>query len=94
MAAAFSSDGEAVLRRTLDPAAAAPRGDKDEFYEVDRAAAFVRDGGFRKVCRGGGAGAASRLSSASHPVPPLRSPCSSPMRCWRMRRPLRPGWRR
>lgn len=49
MAAAFSSDGEAVLRRTLDPAAAAPRGDKDEFYEVDRAAAFVRDGGFRKV---------------------------------------------
>ncbi|OXB68500.1 hypothetical protein ASZ78_000437 [Callipepla squamata] len=49
MAAAFSSDGEVALRRTLHPAAAAPQGDKDEFYEVDRAAAFVRDGGFRKV---------------------------------------------
>uniref|UniRef100_A0A803XLU5 2-(3-amino-3-carboxypropyl)histidine synthase subunit 2 n=1 Tax=Meleagris gallopavo TaxID=9103 RepID=A0A803XLU5_MELGA len=24
----------------------------------------------------------------------VRSPCSSPMRCWRMRRPWRPGWRR
>ncbi|NWR37028.1 DPH2 synthase, partial [Tachuris rubrigastra] len=30
-------------------AAAAPRGDLDGFYETGRAAAFVRDGGFRKV---------------------------------------------
>lgn len=74
MAAAFSSDGEAVLRRTLDPAAASPRGDKDEFYEVDRAAAFVRDGGFHKVCGGGGAGTESLLSSSSHPVLPSGRP--------------------
>ncbi|XP_057281823.1 2-(3-amino-3-carboxypropyl)histidine synthase subunit 2 [Pezoporus wallicus] len=51
MATAFSSDGEAVLRRELGPAAPppAPRGDLDGFYEMGRAAAFVRDGGFRKV---------------------------------------------
>ncbi|KAM6080599.1 LOW QUALITY PROTEIN: 2-(3-amino-3-carboxypropyl)histidine synthase subunit 2 [Theristicus caerulescens] len=49
MATAFSSDGEAALRRELGPAAAAPRGDLDGFYEMGRAAAFVRGGGFRKV---------------------------------------------
>uniref|UniRef100_A0A8C5X4K1 2-(3-amino-3-carboxypropyl)histidine synthase subunit 2 n=1 Tax=Malurus cyaneus samueli TaxID=2593467 RepID=A0A8C5X4K1_9PASS len=50
MAAAFSSDGEAALRRELLPAgAAAPQADLDGFYEMGRAAAFVRDGGFRKV---------------------------------------------
>ncbi|XP_066411863.1 2-(3-amino-3-carboxypropyl)histidine synthase subunit 2 [Molothrus aeneus] len=50
MAAAFSSDGEAALRRELHTAAAAaPRSDLDGFYEMGRAAAFVRDGGFRKV---------------------------------------------
>ncbi|XP_037259938.1 2-(3-amino-3-carboxypropyl)histidine synthase subunit 2 [Falco rusticolus] len=50
MATAFSSDGEAALRRELGPTAAPPpRGDLDSFYETDRAAAFVRDGGFRKV---------------------------------------------
>ncbi|NXK32054.1 DPH2 synthase, partial [Piprites chloris] len=50
MTAAFSSDGEVALRRELrPPAAAAPRGDLDGFYETGRAAAFVRDGGFRRV---------------------------------------------
>ncbi|KAM6124596.1 2-(3-amino-3-carboxypropyl)histidine synthase subunit 2 [Pterocles gutturalis] len=49
MATAFSSDGAAALRRELGPAAAAPRGDLDGFYEMGRATAFVRDGGFRKV---------------------------------------------
>ncbi|XP_062437396.1 2-(3-amino-3-carboxypropyl)histidine synthase subunit 2 [Rhea pennata] len=52
MATAFSSDGEAALRRALGPAAAAaaaPRGDLDGFYEMGRAAAFVRGGAFRKV---------------------------------------------
>ncbi|NXE45301.1 DPH2 synthase, partial [Casuarius casuarius] len=49
MATAFSSDGEAALRRALDPVAAAPRGDLDGFYEMGRAAAFVRGGAFRKV---------------------------------------------
>ncbi|NXF58105.1 DPH2 synthase, partial [Ciccaba nigrolineata] len=50
MATAFSSDGEAALRRELGPAAAAaPRGELDGFYEMGRAAAFVRGGGFRKV---------------------------------------------
>ncbi|NXT00488.1 DPH2 synthase, partial [Jacana jacana] len=51
MATAFSSDGEAALRRELGPAAAAaaPRGDLDGFYEMGRAAAFVLGGGFRKV---------------------------------------------
>ncbi|NXV13721.1 DPH2 synthase, partial [Cepphus grylle] len=49
MATAFSSDGEATLRRELGPATAAPRGDLDGFYEMGRAAAFVRGGGFRKV---------------------------------------------
>ncbi|XP_009086898.3 2-(3-amino-3-carboxypropyl)histidine synthase subunit 2 [Serinus canaria] len=50
MAAAFSSDGEAALRRELCAAvAAAPRSNLDGFYEMGRAAAFVRDGGFRKV---------------------------------------------
>ncbi|XP_068262829.1 2-(3-amino-3-carboxypropyl)histidine synthase subunit 2 [Nyctibius grandis] len=49
MATAFSSDGEAALRRQLGPAVAAPRGDLDGFYEMGRAAAFVRGGGFRKV---------------------------------------------
>ncbi|XP_051480619.1 2-(3-amino-3-carboxypropyl)histidine synthase subunit 2 [Apus apus] len=50
MAAAFSSDGAAALRRELGLAAAAePRKDLDGFYEMGRAAAFVRDGGFRKV---------------------------------------------
>ncbi|XP_075567480.1 2-(3-amino-3-carboxypropyl)histidine synthase subunit 2 [Pelecanus crispus] len=49
MATAFSSDGEAALRRELGPAAAAPQGDLDGFYEMGRAAAFVRGGGFRKV---------------------------------------------
>ncbi|XP_068808984.1 2-(3-amino-3-carboxypropyl)histidine synthase subunit 2 isoform X1 [Struthio camelus] len=51
MATAFSSDGEAALRRALSPAAAAaaPRGDLDAFYETGRAAAFVREGAFRKV---------------------------------------------
>lgn len=74
MATAFSSDGEAALRRELGPAAAAPRGDLDGFYEMGRAAAFVRGGGFRKVSgAGGGAGpgAAGRgppQPAASHPV--------------------------
>ncbi|XP_067157192.1 2-(3-amino-3-carboxypropyl)histidine synthase subunit 2 isoform X2 [Apteryx mantelli] len=49
MATAFSSDGEAALRRAPGPVAAAPRGDLDGFYETDRAAAFVRGGAFRKV---------------------------------------------
>lgn len=50
MATAFSSDGEVALRRELRAAvAAAPRKDLDAFYEMDRAAAFVRDGRFRKV---------------------------------------------
>ncbi|XP_075615713.1 2-(3-amino-3-carboxypropyl)histidine synthase subunit 2 isoform X1 [Balearica regulorum gibbericeps] len=49
MATAFSSDGEAALRRELGPAAAAPREDLDGFYEMGRAAAFVQGGGFRKV---------------------------------------------
>ncbi|NXP82640.1 DPH2 synthase, partial [Ramphastos sulfuratus] len=48
MATAFSSDGETALRRQLGPAAA-PRGDLDGFYEMGRAAAFVREGGFRKI---------------------------------------------
>ncbi|XP_054240412.1 2-(3-amino-3-carboxypropyl)histidine synthase subunit 2 [Indicator indicator] len=48
MATAFSSDGETALRRELGPVAA-PRGDLDSFYEMGRAAAFVRDGGFRKI---------------------------------------------
>ncbi|NXS60149.1 DPH2 synthase, partial [Brachypteracias leptosomus] len=51
MATVFSSDGEAALRRELGLAAVAPapRTDLDGFYEMDRAAAFVRGGGFRKV---------------------------------------------
>ncbi|NXO05363.1 DPH2 synthase, partial [Rhinopomastus cyanomelas] len=50
MAAAFSSSGEAALQRQLNPEAASPsRGDLDRFYEMGRAAAFVRGGGFRKV---------------------------------------------
>ncbi|KAM9280000.1 2-(3-amino-3-carboxypropyl)histidine synthase subunit 2 [Cariama cristata] len=49
MATAFSSDGEAVLQRELGPATAVPRGDLEGFYEMGRAAAFVRGGGFRKV---------------------------------------------
>ncbi|NXU52623.1 DPH2 synthase, partial [Turnix velox] len=48
MATAFSSNGEAALRRELGPVAA-PHGDLDGFYEMERAAAFVRGGGFRKV---------------------------------------------
>ncbi|XP_035393528.1 2-(3-amino-3-carboxypropyl)histidine synthase subunit 2 [Cygnus atratus] len=48
MATAFSTDGEAALRRALGPAPA-PRGDIDGCYETGRAAAFVREGGFRKV---------------------------------------------
>lgn len=62
MAAAFSSDGEAALRRELRTAvAAAPRSDLDGFYEMGRAAAFVRDGGFRKVSgTEGGAGGGLR----------------------------------
>lgn len=72
MATAFSSDGEAALRREPGPAAAAaPRGDLDGFYEMGRAAAFVRGGGFRKVSgAGGGAGpgAAGRPSPEPHPL--------------------------
>uniref|UniRef100_A0A663EHG6 Diphthamide biosynthesis 2 n=1 Tax=Aquila chrysaetos chrysaetos TaxID=223781 RepID=A0A663EHG6_AQUCH len=79
MATAFSSDGEAALRRELGPAAAAaaPRGDLDGFYEMGRAAAFVRSGGFRKVSgAGGGAGpgAAGRPSPRPHRLPPLVTP--------------------
>lgn len=78
MATAFSSDGEAALRRELGPAAAAtPRGDLDGFYEMGRAAAFVRGGGFRKVSgAGGGAGpgAAGRPSPRPHRLPPLVTP--------------------
>nr|XP_047915235.1 2-(3-amino-3-carboxypropyl)histidine synthase subunit 2 [Anser cygnoides] len=48
MATAFSTDGEAALRRALGPAPAS-RGDIDGCYETGRAAAFVREGGFRKV---------------------------------------------
>jgi len=74
MATAFSSDGEAALRRELGPAAAAPRGDFDGFYEMGRAAAFVRGGGFRKVS---GAGAAAGPGPAGRPsrcVTPSRVP--------------------
>uniref|UniRef100_A0A8B9RRU2 2-(3-amino-3-carboxypropyl)histidine synthase subunit 2 n=1 Tax=Accipiter nisus TaxID=211598 RepID=A0A8B9RRU2_9AVES len=78
MATAFSSDGEAALRRELGPAAAAaPRGDLDGFYEMGRAAAFVRGGGFRKVSgTGGGAGpgAAGRPSPRPHRLPPPVTP--------------------
>lgn len=64
MATAFSSDGEAALRRELCAAvAAAPRSDLDGFYEMGRAAAFVRDGGFRKVSgTEGGAGRGLRAA--------------------------------
>ncbi|NXF07457.1 DPH2 synthase, partial [Smithornis capensis] len=50
MAVAFSSDGVVALQRELRLAAApAPRGDLEGFYEMGRATAFVRDGGFHKV---------------------------------------------
>ncbi|XP_064311337.1 2-(3-amino-3-carboxypropyl)histidine synthase subunit 2 [Phalacrocorax carbo] len=51
MATAFSSDGEVALRRRLGPVAtgAGRRGGLGGFYEMGRAAAFVRGGGFRKV---------------------------------------------
>ncbi|XP_061860043.1 2-(3-amino-3-carboxypropyl)histidine synthase subunit 2 [Colius striatus] len=48
MATAFSSAAEAALRREVAPAPAARR-DLGGFYEMGRAAAFVRAGGFRKV---------------------------------------------
>lgn len=70
MATAFSTDGEAALRRQLGPPAAVPRGDLDGFYEMGRAAAFVRGGGFRKVSGavgGAGPGAAGRPSPVPHP---------------------------
>lgn len=70
MAAAFSSDGEAALRRELSAAAAAPapRGGLDGYYEIDRAAAFVRDGGFRRV------------SAAERGAAPCRG---AAQHCWR-----------
>ncbi|NWU94281.1 DPH2 synthase, partial [Upupa epops] len=52
MAAAFSSSGEAAIQRQLHPASSLPPSshrDLDGFYEMGRAAAFVRGGGFRKV---------------------------------------------
>lgn len=82
MATAFSSDGEAVLRRMLSPAAAppAPRGDLDGFYEMGRAAAFVRGGGFRKVSgAGGGGGRGPRVSPPCCLIPVPPSPGRPPV---------------
>ncbi|XP_028589583.2 2-(3-amino-3-carboxypropyl)histidine synthase subunit 2 [Podarcis muralis] len=52
MATAFSSDGAEVMQRTVIPAEASgrpPTTRLEEFYELERAAAFVSDNGFTKV---------------------------------------------
>lgn len=99
MAAAFNSDGAEAIGRALPgpgergPARSGPLAD---FYELRRAAAFVRARGLRKVgpapAPGGGPRARAQLVPDARPA--RRLPCSSPTSSWRTRPRWRRGWRR